>query len=221
MDESAETVEQTTAEEQQSEEQTLDETSSTEQSEDITSEETIETPEVKRPSRAQERIRDLIREKKELERQLQTRQTDTLEGVTEDGIDPQIFAQSVLQKAAQQSQSTATAQIQALQAEQEFPELKTSKIFQTLAKGYVMEGYSPYEAAMMANEDYQEEVKATNEKAAKKVQADKTLRSATYTPTGTQQNKADHVFTDAEIAAMDHKTYEANRKKIFKQQGIK
>lgn len=230
MDESEQTAELTAAEEQQSEEQTFDDTSSDET--DNTSEETLEAekPEVKKPNRAQERIRETISRAKRAEqerdyykslaegRQARTQDDD---GVDDTGIDPTKFAQSLERRTLGKAEQLVTTRLEAIQAEQDFPELKSSRIFQNLAKAYVSEGHTPYEAAMLAKEDYDAELKTRVEDKAKRQTADRNLRSATFSPSGTTTHKADSDFTEAQIASMSRDEYEKNLPKILKQYGIR
>lgn len=217
MEESEQIVEQTTTEEQQSEEQSLDETSS-EQS-DNTTEESTQEPEVKKPSRAQERIQDLVKERNYYKQLAQGKQakSDDIEGVDETGIDPNKFAQSITKRTESAAERIVNTRLEAMQAEQDFPDIKTSKVLQNMAKGYVSDGLSPYEAAAAAYEDYQAEIKTKEQSAAKRVQADKTLRSSSFTPSGNTTGKSEHIFTQEEISRMSPSEYEQNREKIFVQ----
>lgn len=220
---SEETPEITGAEEQQSEEEIIEQDSSETEVEDTASEETIKEPESK-PNRAQERIRETIARAKKAEQEAaywrNLAQQPQENGVSEDGIDPVRYAEQVKRDTLVATNQSVSVQIEALRAEQDFPELKTSKVLQSMAKGYIADGYKPYEAAQLAYEDYLEEVNNKKEDAKKRSLADKNLRSATYSPQGKKVSPSDG-FTPEEIDNMSTSEYEKNKSRILKQYGIR
>lgn len=229
-----EEVETTTAD-SSSEEQIVEEVSSeTEVVEDTTSEETQETESVEqpetKPTRAENRIRETIARAKtaearaaQLERELQTMRgsQQSYEGIDDSGIDPKKYGDSVLEKARAEARLEASQatdrRIEALRAEQDFPELKSNRLVQRSAQGYIAEGYTPYQAAQLAMEDFEDFRTSESRNIAKRNEADTAIRRTTYTPKGTNNSKSGHVYTEAEIASMSNDEYEANHDKIMDQ----
>jgi hypothetical protein len=229
-----------TATDSQSEEQTDVDTSSEETTEDTqedtettdeSSEETENTEETtaEPKSKANERIRDLIKKlrDKDVEIKRLTQNQPKIEGVTDDGeVEVDKLFNSAVEKAkndlAQANTSkeiTEAKKTLAKQATIDFEFMK-EEIWQEEAMTYVAKGYDPYTAAEMVEKKINYLKGQTGKDIAKQVKADKTLKNNSYTPTGTKPNTTSG-FSREEIDAMSTKEYEKNKSKILKQYGIK
>lgn len=216
MDENV-TVEETT--EVIEPETTTEETTGAEASdEDTTSEETTEIPaeaeeveaeKPKRTSRASERIRELVAQKKELEAQLKRRAP--LDGVDETGIDPERFAQSI---EIRSSQATAET-LEYYKAENEFPLVKDNTMVRSRAAVLVDDGYTPIQAAEIATLEWNESIGNSAAESAKRKNANAKMRQNTQIPSAGKSIKtSDSSFSRAEIDRMSPQDYVKNASAI-------
>jgi len=198
-----ESLPETNAEESEASEETSQES-------DTPSEETINTAEEeaeKPKSRASERIRELIAQKKALEAQVQRQE---IEGVDETGIDPTRFAQSVEQRANQSAANIAQSTIDYYEAEREFPLVKDNNMVRSRAAVLVDDGYTYRQAAEIATLEWNE---ATGDN--KRRQASTNLRQTTQIPSaGKTKVQSSDTFTRAEIAKMSPQEYVKNQNAI-------
>jgi hypothetical protein len=209
----------------QSTEQTETETSQEDDNSSEPSEETEKTGDTEEPkSKANERIREVIKERNEWKEKYQTatQGKPKTDGIAEDGIDPKAFRESIKNEiqteSAEKNLSKSDATL-AREAVRDF-DFMTNPIWQEEAQSYVDKGYDPYTAAEMVGQkiNYLRGVEKKNVE--KQVKADQKLKNNSYQTSGTQLNKTDE-FTPEEINAMSDKEYQKNKAKIFKQAGIK
>lgn len=215
-----ETSEDPTPEENESDGESSDEDASAEEP---------PTTDSKKPredrNKAQERIRDVIasRKKAEAERDYWRNQAEsknsTLDGVTDDGIDPQKFAKSLQDQTVKAAVAAATQQatFQAEIAQVRTDPLMAKELHQIQVSNLIGQGYSPSEALSV----YKEELK---ELEADILASDKSRRSADAkakasgtVPSGTRAKQASSSFTMAEIDKMDTDTYRQNQAEIKRQ----
>lgn len=206
-------VEETTGESQP--EVNTEEAEAPEAEAEESSEETGNTAEAepeapKRTSRASERIRELVAQKKELEARLQ-KQTPQLEGVDETGIDPERFAQSVERRATQTADEAARAALEYYKAETEFPLVKDNTMVRSRASVLVDEGYTPTQAAEIATIEWNE---TTGNQSARRKEASAKMRQTTQIPSAGKAVQSSDTFTRAEIAKMSSSEYVKNASAI-------
>jgi len=216
-------VEKTT-EESQPEANLEEAEASEEQSEDTSSEGTENTAEVEskapRTSRANERIRELIAQKKELEAQLSVKpQEPNIEGVDETGIDPNRFAESVLRQAEQKADQRYIFNRAIDEATRRFPEVAKNDLVGTRATALMSEGYDPIQAAEIATLEWREQLEMVNRKSTQRQNAGARMRQGASMSSAGQSGStsgSDH-FTRSEIAKMTPDEYEKNAKAIQSQ----
>jgi hypothetical protein len=183
--------------------------------EDTSSEETgeeAETAETEseqpKKSRATERIRELVAQKKALEAQLRDREPE-IEGVDETGIDPNKFADSLSKRTASSAQKVATQTLEYFRAEQDFPAVKDNNFVRSRAGELVDQGFSPYQAAEIASLEWQETTGQVNRK-----QATSNLRQKSQIPSAGKKQSSSTGFSRAEIAKMSPQEYVKNEAAI-------
>lgn len=176
------------------------------------SEETENTAEAEteqpKKSRATERIRELVAQKKALEAQLRSREPE-IEGVDETGIDPNKFADSLSKRTASSAQKVATQTLEYFRAEQDFPVVKDNTFVRSRAGELVDQGFSPYQAAEIASLEWQETTGQVNRK-----QATSNLRQKSQIPSAGKKQSASSGFSRAEIDKMSPQEYVKNEAAI-------
>lgn len=180
------------------------------------SEETENTAEVKteKPkSRASERIRELIAQKKALEARLQEKEPQ-IEGYDDTGIDPTKFAQSLEKKASLTANKAAQSTVEYYIAEKEFPLVKENTFVRSRAGELVDQGYSPVQAAELASLEWQETTGQEAKKVVQRQKANQNLRNGAQIPSAGKKVASNGNFTRAEIAAMKPQEYVKNQAAI-------
>jgi hypothetical protein len=200
-----------------------------------------EKPTEERQSRSQERIREKIAEAKSAkEAAAQATQEaeywkaqalankvtaveDDLEGVTDEGIDPKLFAKSLEAKVLQRVQEMQglTAQQQKVMAEEyevsSQPEMKDEFFRKQVLRTAKAEGLSPWEAFDSVKEELAEREKVQSDPKVRD-EAGKFVRKETTTPaTGRSSSGSESYFTRSQIDEMDSATYVKNIDEINKQ----
>lgn len=218
-------VEQTTEETQpeaNTEEAETPEVVAEEPTEDISPEEVENTvkaePEAPK-SRASERIRELVAQKKELEARLQKQEQEPqIEGVDETGIDPSRFAQSVMRKAENVADQKYNYNRSIDEARQKFPEVAENELVGTRATALMGEGYSPVQAAEIATLEWKEATDREIKKSTQRKNAGENMRANAVIPSaGKTVKQSDGTFTRAEIAKMTPQEYTRNAPAIQSQ----
>ncbi len=202
-----ETTEESQPEENTEEVEASDEDTSSEETGEEA--ETAETePEQPKKSRASERIRELVAQKKALEAQLRYREPE-IEGVDETGIDPNKFADSLSKRTASSAQKVAQETLEYFRAEQDFPVVKDNTFVRSRAGELVDQGFSPYQAAEIAALEWQE---TTGQETRKK--ATSNLKQKSQIPSAGKKQSSSSGFTRAEIAKMSPQEYVKNEAAI-------
>jgi len=223
MEEETSVSVEATTEESQPETSTEETTHVEASEEDTASEETIETPaetqevETEKPrktSRASERIRELIAQKKALEAQLQIRTEPQLEGVDDTGIDPTKFAQSLEKRANQTASNAAQSTVEYYIAEKEFPLVKENTFVRSRAGELVDQNYTPLQAAEMASLEWQEITGQFAQKEVQRQKASQTLRQTSQIPQAGKKVESSSMISRAEIARMTPGEYVKNQSAI-------
>jgi hypothetical protein len=194
----------------------------TEASQDISSEGTENTadvePEAPKKSRANERIRELVAQKKELEAQLAQAPETNIEGVDETGIDPNRFAESVLKQAETKADQRYGYNRAIDEARQKFPEVAENELVGTRATALMSEGYNPIQAAEIATLEWRDQVDKVKTKSAQRQSAGEKMRQgATMAQAGKSNKATGGSFTRSEIAKMSPAEYTKNAKQIQSQ----
>lgn len=205
-------VEETTEESLPEENTEEAEAPEVEESTEESSEETENTAEAEteqpKKSRASERIRELVAQKKALEAQLRDREPE-IEGVDETGIDPNKFADSLSKRTASSAQKVAQETLEYFRAEQDFPVVKDNTFVRSRAGELVDQGFSPYQAAEIAALEWQE---TTGQETRKK--ATSNLKQKSQIPSAGKKQSSSSGFTRAEIAKMSPQEYVKNEAAI-------
>lgn len=196
--------------------------SSTEESSEGT--ENTDTSSERPVSRASERIRQLIAERnaeaskrRELESRLSEGQTA---GVSADGIDPEVFAKTVVQRATEEARTSANFAMELERAKDVLPALKTDEVTQEFVSSLINQGFAPLKAV----EVYQEHLKKVQEdivnESKRRASAEQASREGTQVA-GAGRGKATDGFSPEDIASMSNAEYEKNRTKILAQYGVR
>lgn len=205
-------VEETTEESLPEENTEEAEAPEVEESTEESSEETENTAEAEteqpKKSRASERIRELVAQKKALEAQLRDREPE-IEGVDETGIDPNKFADSLSKRTASSAQKVAQETLEYFRAEQDFPVVKDNTFVRSRAGELVDQGFSPYQAAEIAALEWQE---TTGQETRKK--ATSNLKQKSQIPSAGKKQSTSTGFSRAEIAKMSPQEYVKNEAAI-------
>lgn len=199
---------------------------------DDSSEETENTEaEIKEPkSKANERIRDLIKKLHDKDAEIESlrKSQPEIQGISDDGVEVDKLFNSAVNKAmndlAQAKTSNEISEARqdlAKQAVVTFDYMK-EPIWQEEAQAIMDRNpkIDPFTAAEMVGRKIAYLRGETEKKIAKQVKADKALKESTFTPSGTQPNTTDG-FSPEDIAAMSTTEYEKNKAKILKQFGIR
>jgi hypothetical protein len=188
------------------------EASEVEESIEESSEETENTAEAEteqpKKSRATERIRELVAQKKALEAQLRQKEPE-IEGVDETGIDPNKFADSLSKRTASSAQKVAQQTLEYFRAEQDFPVVKDNNFVRSRAGELVDQGFSPYQAAEIASLEWQETTGQVNRK-----QATSNLRQKSQIPSAGKKQSTSSGFSRADIDKMSPQEYVKNEAAI-------
>ena len=220
MEEESVQVEETT-EVSQPEVNTEETEALTEETQEQSSEETETTAEVEtevapepKVSRANERIRELVAQKKELEAQLKSREPE-IEGVDADGIDPNKFAESLIKKAESVADRKYSYNKAIDEATHKFPEVTENDLVGTRATALMSEGYSPVQAAEIATLEWREQIEKETKKSAQRQQAGAKVRQqASLQSAGKSSPTGSGSFTRSEITNMSASEYTKNAKAI-------
>lgn len=166
-------------------------------------------------SRASERIRELIAQKKELEARLAKAPETHIEGVDESGIDPNRFAESVLKQAEAKSDQRYSYNRSIDEARQKFPEVAENELVGTRATALMSDGYTPIQAAEIATLEWRDQIDKAAKKSAQRQNAgDKMRQGASMSAAGKADKASSGRFTRSEIAAMTPAEYTKNARAI-------
>lgn len=220
-------------------ETTPEETVQTTEEVAITPEDT--KPEAERPNRSQERIRDTIAQKKEAERIAyeksqeadywkaqalanQPIQTEEYDGVTDEGIDPQKFAQSLEAKLIKKFEELQGKTLTQSQFSRELSEASKDPIMRSeVAQRSVTriinsENVSPLQALELYKEEMQELKTSMANSSQVRNEAGQLVRQETANPSSARGSSGgDKNFTREQIASMDMDTYTKNATEINRQ----
>ncbi len=175
----------------------------------------VETEAPKKESRASERIRELIAQKKELEARLAKAPETHIEGVDESGIDPNRFAESVLKQAEAKSDQRYSYNRSIDEARQKFPEVAENELVGTRATALMADNYTPLQAAEIATLEWREQIDRAAKKSAQRQNAGEKMRQgASMSAAGKADKASSGSFTRADIAAMTPAEYTKNAKAI-------
>jgi hypothetical protein len=188
-----------------------EETSEAEEAETETAE--AEPAKPKRTSRASERIRELIAQKKALEAQLRQKEPE-IEGVDDTGIDPNRFADSLERRTARTAQTIAQSTLEYYRAEQDFPLVKENNLVRSRAGELVDQGYSPIQAAEIASLEWHEITGQEIKKTTQRKQAASNLRAGAQIPQAGKKVSTSGMFTRSEIDRMKPAEYVKNQAAI-------
>jgi hypothetical protein len=202
-----ETTEESQPEENTEEVEASDEDTSSEETGEEAETAEAETEQPKK-SRASERIRELVAQKKALEAQLRNRDPE-IEGVDETGIDPSKFADSLSKRTASSAQKVAQETLEYYRAEQDFPVVKDNTFVRSRAGELVDQGFSPYQSAEIAALEWQE---TTGQETRKK--ATSNLKQKSQIPSAGKKQSSSSGFSRAEIAKMSPQEYVKNEAAI-------
>lgn len=211
---------ETTTEESQPEVQPEETEAPQEETQEQSSEGTENTAEVepeapKKESRASERIRELIAQKKELEARLAKAPETHIEGVDESGIDPNRFAESVLKQAEARSDRRYGYNRAIDEARQKFPEVAENELVGTRATALMSDGYTPVQAAEIATLEWRDQIDKAAKKSAQRQNAGEKMRQgASMSAAGKADKASSGGFTRSEIAAMTPAEYTKNARAI-------
>ena len=177
-------------------------------------------------ARAQERITDLVRERNELRRELEAarasreaparNQPPQLDGVTDEGIDPARYAESLLRNARTEAQRAVAFEVQHLEAMKD-PAMK-GEYAQLQVSSLIDRGYSPLEALDAYKEQMAEIEKETDRKRRERDEAGRFARDASGISPAGKASALPGSFTNAQIDAMSLDEYRQNEKEIKRQQ---
>jgi len=184
-------------------------------SEDITSEETEKPVEKPKTSRANERIRELVSQKKALESQL--KEKAQLEGVSDDGIDPAKFGQSIMTNASNEARQAAQFEIEKLEAIKKYSFLENSQPAQLQVSRLINDGFSPLQAAELVSIEREQMMQEASENQKARAQAEVKLKKESQVDKAGRSAKSEGVFTMKQIEKMDVTTYRENIDEINRQ----
>lgn len=188
---------------------------------DNTSEETEKPAQEqdKKPSRASERIRQLITERNRLKQELQSKEpAKEFEGVDETGIDPTIYGKSVADQAQRKAAEMAKFELEMFQARQD--PIMQDELAQMEASAYITQGATPLEAVELVKENRTLLQKKLEKDFLLRQKAQKKSReNITVSEAGKSVKSTD--ITEEDIAKMTTSEYAKYRRQILKSAGIK
>ena len=175
--------------------------------------------------KANERIRDLIEQRNALAAQLQaaqgqrTQQEFQPDGVTDEGIDPKKFADSLMRQAALQANQTSTQQVQ-FQVEimevRKDPVMK-SRVAQEHVSSLINQGIKPTEALEIYKDDLKTIKAEALEEQKNRKEANAAAREGTTVPASGKSATPSGTFTWAQIESMPMDDYRKNQAEIKRQ----
>jgi len=210
-----------------SEDSSPEETTDLEESSLDTSSEATLKPDKSSRDKANERIRDLIEQRNALAAQVSVLQNQgkreesaVLDGVTDEGIDPQKYAASLLKRAqdqtAQLTNSQVAFQLSILEVQRD-PVMK-SKVAQEHVSSLINHGFKPTEALEIYKDDLKTiEAEILERTKARKEATAATREGTTITASGKSSTAPSGTFTWQQVESMPIAEYKKNQAEIKRQ----
>ena len=176
--------------------------------------------------KANERIRDLVEQRNALAVQLQAFQGQRVatqepqyDGVTDEGIDPKKFADSIMKQATAQANQTSTQQVQfqidIIEVRKD-PVMK-SRVAQEHVSSLINQGIRPTEALEIYKDDLKTIKTEALEEAKNRKEANAAAREGTTVPASGKSSTPSGTFTWAQIDSMPMDDYRKNQTEIKRQ----